>query len=98
MSRRNRPDDHRHAVGGETHRLRGVKIVDGFDQPDAPHLKQIVQIFAPLGKPLHHAEHQPQVALYHPRPGSFVPGVGKGEQLTLFRFGQNRQLPRVYTA
>ena len=94
----NLPDDHRHAVGRKPHRLRGVKVVDGFDQPDAPHLKQIVQIFAPLGKPLHHAEHQPQVALHHPRPGSFVPGVGKGEQLTLFRFGQHRQLPRVYTA
>ena len=92
------PDDHRHAVGRKPHRLRGVKVVDGFDQPDAPHLKQIVQIFAPLGKPLHYAEHQPQVALHHPRPGSFVPSVGKGEQLPLFRLGQHRQLPCVHTA
>ena len=26
--------------------------------PDASHLKCIVQIFTPLGKPLHHAEHR----------------------------------------
>ena len=30
-------------------------MVDGLDEPDAADLKQIVQVFAPAGKLLHHA-------------------------------------------
>ena len=43
-------NDHGHAVGGEPHRLGGVKMIDGLDKPDAPHLKQIVQIFRRAGR------------------------------------------------
>ena len=91
-------DDHGHAVGGKPHRLGRVKVVDGFDEPDAPHLKQVVEVFAPLGKALHHAQHQPQVALHHAFPCSCIPGVGLQEQLPLFAFGQNRKLRRVHAA
>jgi len=83
---------------GKPHRLGRVKVVDGFDEPDAPHLKQVVEVFAPLGKALHHAQHQPQVALHHAFPCSRIPGVGLQEQLPLFAFGQNRKLRRVYAA
>ena len=39
------PGDHRHAVGGKAHVVRlGVKVVDGLDEPDAPDLKEIVDI------------------------------------------------------
>ena len=47
-------DDHGHAVGGEFHHLAGVKMIDGFDQADAPYLEEIVQVFAPVGKALDH--------------------------------------------
>ena len=59
------------------------------------HLKQVVEVFAPLGKALHHAQHQPQVAFHHAFPCSCIPGVGLQEQLPLFAFGQNRKLRRV---
>ncbi len=58
-------DDHRHTVGGESHLLGRVEVVDGLDEADTPHLKEVVHVLAPLGEPLHHAEHQPQVALDH---------------------------------
>ena len=54
-------------------------MIDGLDQPDAPNLKQVVQIFAALGEPLHHAEHQPQVAFHHLFPGCRITGVGAGQ-------------------
>ena len=47
LSRRYRadlPQDHGDRVGGETDILGDVKIVDGLDESDAAHLKQIVQI------------------------------------------------------
>ena len=50
----NFPNDHGNAVSGETYSLFGVKVVNGLDQANAAYLKQIVQIFAPVGKFLHH--------------------------------------------
>ena len=73
-------------------------MIDGLDQADAPHLKQVVQIFAALGEPLHHAEHQPQVAFHHLFPGCCITGVGAGQQLPFFGFGQHRQLCSVHAA
>ena len=40
-----------------------IKVVDGFHQPDTAHLKQVVQIFAPVCEPLDDAQNQPQVAV-----------------------------------
>ena len=91
-------DDHRHAVGGKPHRLGGVKVVDGLDQPNAPYLKQVIQIFAPLGEPLHHTEDQPQVAFHHLLPGLPVAAAGLNKEPTLFVFGQDRQLRGVQPA
>ena len=42
MARHDLAADHRHAVGGKHTLLAGVKVVDGLDKPDAPHLKQII--------------------------------------------------------
>ena len=92
------PDDHGHAVGGKPHRLGRVKVVDGLDEPDAPHLKQVVQILPPLREPLHHAQDKPQVALDHGLPGGGIACPRPGEQLPLFRFGKHRQLGRVHPA
>ena len=64
--------DHGHPVGGKTHVQVRVKVVYGLDEPDAPHLKQVVHAFAPAHEFLHHAQHQPQVALYHPLAGLLV--------------------------
>ena len=91
-------DDHRHAVGGEPHVLGGVEVVDGLDEPDAAHLKQVVEVLAPLGEPLHHAEHQPQVALDHLLPRGGVARVGLGQQLPFLRFGQDGKLGRIHPA
>ena len=73
-------------------------MIDGLDKPDAPHLKQIVQIFAALGEPLHHAEHQPQIALHHPLPRGGIAGAHPGQKLPFFGLGQHRQLGRVHAA
>ena len=45
--------DHGHTVGGKPHLKIRVEIVDGFDQPNAAHLKQIVHALPPPGKALH---------------------------------------------
>ena len=91
-------DDHGHAVGGKPHLLGRVKVVDGLDEPDAAHLKQVVEVLAPLGEPLHHAEHQPQVALDHLLAGGGVARMGPRQQLPLLCFGQDRQLCRIHPA
>ena len=38
-----------------------VKMVNCFDQSDAAHLKQVVKVFAAVGKALDNAQNQPQV-------------------------------------
>ena len=48
-------------------------MVDGLDEADAPHLKQVVQIFPAVYEPLHHAEHQPQIPVDELLPGFLVP-------------------------
>ena len=90
--------DHRHAVGGEHYLVAWVEIIDGLDEPDAAHLKQVVEVLAPLGEPLHHAEHQPQVALDHLLPRGGVAPVGLGQQLPFLRFGQDGKLGRIHPA
>ena len=85
-------NDHGHAVGGKPHRLAGIEVVDGLDQPDAAHLEQIVQVFAPLGKALDDAQNQPQVALDHLLPGGGVPGLCLHQQGALFLLRKHGQL------
>ena len=55
--------DHGHTVGGKLHRLGDVEVVDGLDEPDAAHLKQVVHVLAPAREPLDHRQHQPQIPL-----------------------------------
>ena len=47
--------DHGNCIGGKLNVLVYVEIVDGFDQPDAPDLKEIIHIFITAGKPLDYA-------------------------------------------
>ena len=55
-------DDHRHAVGRKAHVLADVEVVDGFDEPDAADLKQVVDVLAPPEKALDDRQHQPEIA------------------------------------
>ena len=72
--------------------MAGVKVVDGLDKPDAPHLKQIIQVLAPACKFLHHTKNQTQVTLDHLLPGALVAIMGRFDQTAFFRFAQNRKL------
>ena len=50
----NLSNDHRNAVSRKFYILIHIKPVDGFDQSNASHLKQIVHIFAAAQKTLDH--------------------------------------------
>ena len=65
-------DDHRHRICGKLHRLCNIKIINGLDQPDAPYLKQVIQILAAVQKPLDHTEHQSQIAAEQRFPGGGI--------------------------
>ena len=56
------------------------------------------EVTAALGEPLHHAEHQPQIALHHPLPCGGIAGAHPGQKLPFFGLGQHRQLGRVHAA
>ena len=75
------PHDHGNAIGGEPHRLTDVKVVDGLDKTDAPHLKQIVGVLAPAAEPLDHRQHQPEIAPDQPLTGRHIPLLGAPEKL-----------------
>ena len=57
-------DDHRHGVGREADVLRHVEVVQRLHQPDAPDLKEVIDVFAAPGKALDDGQYQPQVPLY----------------------------------
>lgn len=48
------PDDHGNGIGGKFYLHSRIEIVDGFDQPDAANLKQIIHIFVGDGKTADH--------------------------------------------
>ena len=50
--------DHRHAVGGEHYLVAWIEIIDGLDEPDAAHLKEVIRVFAAACKALDDTEHQ----------------------------------------
>jgi len=90
--------NHRHPIGGKPHLQTGVKIVDCLNQPNAPNLEQVVQVFASACKFLHHAQHKAQVALYHLGTGFAVSGFGSKQQLGFLFLVQHRQQGRVHAA
>ena len=51
-------DDHGDGVCGEADVLTDIEIVNGFDQANTSHLKQVVQIFPSLCKALNNAQNQ----------------------------------------
>ena len=70
-------------------------MVYGFDQPNDPHLEQIVHTLAPTGEPLDHRQHQPQIAADQGVPSLLVPGLGLAQQIHFFFFSQHFQLRGV---
>ena len=86
------------AVGGKAHLLVRVKIGDGLDEADTPHLEQIVRILPPLVEALDHGKHQPQIALDELFPGRLVPFPGPAQEGIHLRLRQNRQSGCVYAA
>ena len=45
----------------DTQKVR-IKIVDRFNQANTSHLKQIIEVFPPVGEFLHDRQHQPKIA------------------------------------
>ena len=74
-------DDHRHGIGGKAHAQLRVEIVDGLDQADAAHLKEVVHTLAPVVKALDHAEHEPEVPLYEFMASAGIARADFGKQL-----------------
>ena len=72
--------NHRHTVGGKLHILVQVKAVYGLDKPYAAHLEQVIHTLAPIGKFLHHGQHQPQIAGNQLFSGGAVSLLGKFQQ------------------
>ena len=83
------------AVGGKLHVLAQVEGVDGLDEADHAHLKQVVHALAAIGEALHHAQHQTQIAGNQLFPGGGVSGAAHLQQLARFRGPEHRQLRRV---
>ena len=92
------PRNHGNAVGGKLHTLAQIEGVDGLDEADTAHLKEVVHALAAVGKLLHHAQHQAQIAGDQLLPGRLVSAAGALQQRADLRLLQNRQLRRVYAA
>ena len=67
----------------------GVEVVDGLDEADAAHLEQVVDVLAPGGEALDHAEHQPQIPGDQLLPGGLVSLPDPEKQLTCALRGQH---------
>ena len=90
--------DHGHTVGGELHIQRGVEVVDGFDEANTAHLKQIVHVLSPVGKLVDHRQHQPQVPGNELLPGLLVPLFGPAQQGLGLLILQHLQLGGIHPA
>lgn len=91
-------DIRRHAVGGKTHAVGGVKVVDGLDQPDTADLEQVIDVLAPAGEAVDDGQHQTQIALNEPLPRLTVAVPGACEQFLRLVVFQHRELRGVYAA
>lgn len=61
-------DIHRDSVCRKFYFMRGIKIIQRFDQADTPHLKQIVHAFAAVLKFLYDTQDKPQISRYESFP------------------------------
>src|SRR5690606_16022131 len=91
-------DDHGHGVRREADVLAQVEVVDGLHQADATHLKEVVDVLAPVVEPLDDAEDEPQVPLHQLGTGLLVALPHLLEQLAHAFVGQHGELGRVDTA
>ena len=55
--------DYWRPISGKADILRDVKIVDCFDQSHAADLKEVIRIFAAIGKALDDGQYQMEIAL-----------------------------------
>ena len=86
------------AVGGKLHVLPQVESVDGLDQADTAHLKEIVHALAPVREALHDAEHQPQIAGDQLLPRFLVARPGLFQKRPCLAALQDRQRGCVHAA
>ena len=73
-------------------------MVDGFHQADATHLKQIVRVFSPRRKLLHHTQHKPEIPADHALARLFVARARLFHEFPLLAFFQYRELCGVQPA
>ena len=85
-------------VGGKLDVLAQIEGVHGLDEADDPHLKQVVHALAPSREALHHAEHQPEVALDQLLPRGGVARSGPLQQRPGLPTFQHRQAGGVHAA
>ena len=86
------PDNHGNGIGGKPDVLADIEVINGLDETDTAHLKEIVQVFPSLGETLDNAEHQPKITVYQLLPGLSVARVHTFEQLHLLIFRQDLQI------
>ena len=92
------PGNHRHTVGRKADVFRGVKVGDGLQKPDAADLKQIVRIFAPAQKPLHHRQDQLEISLHQTATRVHIPLLRALDQPHHLRVRERLQLRCVDAA
>ena len=80
------PDNHGDGIGTEAYALLHIEIVDGLDQADAAHLKQVVEILAAVDKALDNAQHQTQVSADELVARLHIALFDAAQKLHLFRF------------
>ena len=71
--------------------MRRVKVVDRLDEPDAPHLKEIVHVLPAPGEFLDHGEDEPQVPADELFPRVLIPGPGLCQKRLRFLAAEPRQ-------
>ena len=75
-----------------------IEIVERLDQTDTAHLKQIVRIFAAVGKSLDYTEHQSEIPLDEFIADCLIARLNFFDHLHHFRLFVERQLRGIHTA
>ena len=71
-------------------------MIDGFDEPNTSHLKQVVQIFSAIGEFLYHAQNQTQIPIDHLLSGLLIPLTNSYQQFFLFLIPQHWQFCGIH--
>ena len=87
--------DHRHAIGAEAQIQVYVKIIDRLQKTHTADLKEVVRIFAAIGKALDHGKDQSQIPFDQPFTRALIALFHAAQQLVRFLSAQRGQLCRV---